>query len=474
MSDSKYPSLDGVITNSRGKYVYHSKDSSLVGESMATRFQKKSDYDKIMKKMSETEPFSFATTKENGARAVRFCYPVDAAGRTWWVQSVVEKSDIYKALFYMVAIMLAMAAAAIFIILKMMKKYVNSHLKPLDNLVTAAKKLSVCDFDIDLEVTSEDEIGQVTAAFRDTVAALNEVINDLTRGLRVMAKGNFNIAPEVAYKGAMKGIESSLGNFIVDISETFRGINRSSESVSEGAEQIAQGAIALSEGANEQTHAIEALQLTLQSVSGDVELNARHAESANEMARIVGTDINASNEQMKQMVQAMNLITETSKQIENIINSIDNIASQTNLLALNASIEAARAGEMGKGFAVVAGEVGELATQSAEAAKNSTALIAHAIEAVEKGKALADATAVKLSESVNKTQELVSDIEKISEASIQQSAELEQVSQEVTQIAAVIQENSAMAQQSSASSQEMAGQAEVLRELVAQFTLKEI
>ena len=56
------------------------------------------------------------------------------------------------------------------------------------------------------------------------------------------------------------------------------------------------------------------------------------------------------------------------QKIKEAVDMITSIASQTNLLALNASIEAARAGEAGRGFAVVASEIGNLSDQSSNSA----------------------------------------------------------------------------------------------------------
>jgi len=57
-------------------------------------------------------------------------------------------------------------------------------------------------------------------------------------------------------------------------------------------------------------------------------------------------------------------------EIDLLTNEILSISQQTNLLALNASIEAARAGEAGKGFAVVADEIRQLADLSRTSANN--------------------------------------------------------------------------------------------------------
>ena len=60
-------------------------------------------------------------------------------------------------------------------------------------------------------------------------------------------------------------------------------------------------------------------------------------------------------------------LAESSVGIGEVTKAITSIAEQTNLLALNATIEAARAGDAGKGFAVVANEVKELAKETAKA-----------------------------------------------------------------------------------------------------------
>lgn len=472
MTSEEYKSLYGNVITSEGIYIYDVAGLEWSGTDMQPYFAKQAEYEEMMQLMQGTEEFKLTTTREDGRKVVRYCYPIKAAEDIWWAQTIVNKSDMNKMSTGLVWIMIILSIVVIVVLLTVMVRIIRKLLKPMEGVVYAAEQLAVGNFDIELQADSKDEIGLLTEAFAETIAKLKAVINDLNRGMKQMAEGNFNIAPEVEYPGELKGIEEALGILIVKISETLSQIDMAAEQVAGGAEQVAAGAQSLTDGATDQASSIEELQATVTDVSGEVDRNAQNAETANDMAREVGVDINASNEQMQAMVEAMNAITEASNQINNIINTINDIASQTNLLALNASIEAARAGEMGKGFAVVAGEVGNLAAQSAEAAKTSTALIADAIQAVENGKGLADETAVKLAESAAKTQELVANIRTISEASVRQAEELEQVTRAVEQIAAVVEENTAMAEESSASSEEMSGQAQVLKELIEQFQLK--
>jgi methyl-accepting chemotaxis protein len=98
----------------------------------------------------------------------------------------------------------------------------------------------------------------------------------------------------------------------------------------------------------------------------------RQISQAAEVASHSVVEAHTTNEQMTRL-------TDTVQEIGEVVNLIRNIAGQTNLLALNATIEAARAGEAGRGFAVVASEVKSLAVQTAKA----TEQIAGQIEAVQ-------------------------------------------------------------------------------------------
>ena len=119
----------------------------------------------------------------------------------------------------------------------------------------------------------------------------------------------------------------------------------------------------------------------------------------------------------------------------------------------------------------MAQEVRSLATRSSDASKSTEALIEQSLAAVVYGTKVAEETAASLRNIAGGTDEMISKINQIAEASKRQAAATEMVSTGIDQISDIVQTNSATAEESAAASEELYGQSQVLKSRVSRFKL---
>ena len=353
------------------------------------------------------------------------------------------------------------------------KKVLETILVPLREVEAVAQELTDGNLHSTLEYHSDDEIGRLAHSMRKSIRILGSYVDDIGRAMKMFADGNFDVQPEVEWKGDFVGILNSFMMFEKSMAEVIKGIQHVSDEVSSAAEQVAASSNDLADGATNQAAVVEELTATVEGVSEQVEKNSKTAKEISGRVDELGNAILESNGKMKDMVDSMNEINGASKEIDKIIATINEIAAQTNLLALNASIEAARAGEAGKGFAVVANQVNVLADQSAQAAKESATLIETSVKAVEKGMVIAGQTASQLQEVAENSQIITKEVTNIADTLETQATEIKQINDGIEQINDVVQTNSATSEECAASSQEMSSEAENLREMIQKFKIAE-
>ena len=222
--------------------------------------------------------------------------------------------------------------------------------------------------------------------------------------------------------------------------------------------QISASSQALSQNASEQAASVEHTGASIEKIAVTVSQNAVNAGVTEEIAAQSASAAADGGNEVRQTVAAM-------RQIAGKIVIIDDIAYQTNLLALNAAIEAARAGEHGRGFSVVAAEVRKLAERAQLAAQEISLVADNSVCLAERAGSVLE----QMQPASRKTADLVREI---SQASRQQSVELDRINNAMGQMLLVTQMNATASEQFSSTSEEMRARATHLQNLIGFFKVK--
>lgn len=380
--------------------------------------------------------------------------------------------EYYSSLIIMdVALILVFFVGLVMIVFSIKKSAANLT-KPILELNHTAQQLADGDLDVELNITAEDEIGQLGDSIKRTIIRLKEYIVYIDETAEVLAQiagGRLHIELKNDYVGEFHKIKEALLNISSSMIDVMTGISETSERVSVGATELASASQMLADSAQEQAASVEELVATATTVADQVQENRKDAEHSAKATDEVTQMMGQNQEKMNLMMNAMDEIRETSQKVVGIIQTIEEIASQTNLLSLNASIEAARAGEAGRGFAVVADEIGKLAQESSKAAGMTRDLISVSMEEIQRGHDIANDVMTSLEDAVKAVDHVNSMIRRTSENAAIQAESMKQIHLGIEEINQAVEDNSATSQETFATSDELASQARTLNEMVQKF-----
>lgn len=354
--------------------------------------------------------------------------------------------------------------------------------RPLSKAVAFAETVASGDFTAGLDISQKDEVGSLAAALNGMSVTLKSAIATVQKNAAAVSESSGQI-----YANAQKLSEGAQSQAST-LEETSASMEELSASVDQVAEHAKTQSGAVEQGSASMAQVHTSIEVLSKSLTEIADLASRSVDNAQEGADAVSD-----------VVDGINLIAGSSEKIGGIVNVISDIADQTNLLALNASIEAARAGEHGRGFAVVADEVSKLADRSSSSTKEIESLIRESVKNVAKGveKAKRSQAAMELIRAASqKVREMISGIaqsmseqveaakemeqaltsvrqmsQNISEATAEQTSGARQVSEAVENVNDVAQSAAAAAQQMSQATEMLAGMAQELLKLTAQFRI---
>lgn len=387
------------------------------------------------------------------------------------------ESETKQIINYVIVISAVVIVICILFLTVYLKKSVSDPLKKITQAAQQLEKgeLGLADGkQIQIGVSSNDEIGYLGEMFEGTISSLRAYIGEIADVLGSIAKGDLTQDAHQVYTGDFLSIKNSLDSILKALNNTMGQISTSAKYVSDGSEQMSASAQTLAQGATEQASAVTEISTTMSSISADAKETSAAVVEVGNITNQAGAQLGISMESVKELSASMDHIASDSKQIGTIVATIENIAFQINILSLNAAVEAARAGEAGKGFAVVADEISSLASKSDQAAKATKELIERSTATiVESGKVMN-----KVSEALELTGELAGSVtdkmEHVVDAVEKQMLAMEQVATGINQISAVVESNSAISQECATASEKLSSQSGRLKELMSSFRMKRI
>ena len=392
---------------------------------------------------------------------------------------------------------------------------------PLTNLMTVSRQIGdTGDLEHNIDVTRQDEIGELARTFAKMVNYLKE----MAAVSESIAGGDLTV--EVKPRSAHDTLGNAFARMVEGLGRLVRSVRDASAQVASASGQVANASddsakvgLQASSAIDEVTSTMHEMSVNVQNMVKSTQVQASSVSETSasidqmvasiqrvaDTAKVLLDISNRSREEvhsgittMEKATDGLNRINATitssgeiigalgqrADDIGKIIEVIDDLAEQTNLLALNAAIEAARAGEHGLGFAVVADEVRKLAEKSAQSTKEISELIQSiqkearkAVENMDRSTGIVNEgldLGGELNAALKKISNVVTEVYKFAQeigaATNEQSHGSSQIARATTRLNEITHEINSAVEEQASGAQAVVKAMERMRELVQQST----
>ena len=393
--------------------------------------------------------------------------------------------------------------------------------EPLRNLMQVARGIgNTGDLEHNIDVSRDDEIGELARTFSKMVTYLKEMAGVS----EAISSGDLRV--EVKPRSSHDTLGNAFAQMVEGLAGLVRSVRDASSQVASASGQVANASedsakigLQASSAIDEVTSTMHEMSVNVQNMVKSTQVQASSVSETSasidqmvasiqrvaDTAKVLLDISNRSREEVHAGIGTMDKATDGLNRINTTINSsgeiigalgqraddigkiievIDDLAEQTNLLALNAAIEAARAGEHGLGFAVVADEVRKLAEKSAQSTKEISELIQSiqkearkAVENMDRSTAIVNEgleLGGELNAALRKISNVVTEVYKFAQeigaATNEQSHGSSQIARATTRLNEITHEINSAVEEQASGAQAVVKAMERMRELVQQST----
>ncbi len=322
-------------------------------------------------------------------------------------------------------------------------RFGNAFAEMIDYLKEMAKIAeSIADGDLRVDIEKRSERDRFSSAFSRMIGELRDIMEKIKLSSEQLASSSNEISTTAQNmkEGAesqssstqetsstitemaaqIDNIADSADNLAQNVDNTSSSIQEMSSSIN----QMADNADNLMNSVEKTTETIEDITSSIQNATEKIDTTSEVSQKATKIA----------SEGRDELTEVIKGIAQKGDDIEEIVSIIEDISDQTNLLALNASIQAAQAGKEGSSFAVVADEIKDLAERSMNAIKDISSTVETIQFDTSQAVELTESVLQHMVDSIEKTQNLVSEASSISDKQNEKAGDILKTSKNMKSI----------------------------------------